>query len=92
MTIEMTFVPIQKALHSMPRALVILEGVRLLEGLRPFEYTTVSGVPKLHSPRLNVINQGHGLRRDMHVNVEVVRDRNRVKFLQGLVFKLNNTK
>ena len=56
MTIEMTFVPIQKALHSMPRALVILEGVRLLEELRPFEYTTVSGVPKLHSPRLNVIN------------------------------------
>ena len=92
MTIEMTFVPIQKALHSMPRALVILEGVRLLEGLRPFEYTTVSGVPKLYSPRLNVINQGHGLREDMHVNVEVVRDNNRVKFLHGLVFKLNSTK
>ena len=90
MTIEMTFVPIQKALHSMPRALVVLKG--LLEGLRPFEYTTVSGVPKLHLPRLNVINQGHGLCMDMHVNVEVVRDNNRVKFLHGLVFKLSSTK
>ena len=54
----------------------VLEGVRFLEGLGPLENTSVSSVPKLHAPALNVLLNFEGLPRHGHINLNVIRPAN----------------
>ena len=77
------------SLHGQHCTTRVLEGVPFFEGLGSLENTSISSVPKLHAPALNVFLNFEGLPRHGHVNLNVVRPANALELFSGTFLDLH---
>ena len=82
-------IPEDDSLHGQRSTTCILEGVPFFEGIGSLENTSVSLVPELHAPTLNVFMNFEGLPKHGHVNWNVVRPANALELFGGTFLDLH---